>query len=81
MEHVHQADNTIFFNLKTVGSNVQNVQERGGYISGPGTGSIIYTNGSSINFFLAIFKICKYVLLPHKLKSISIYAEKVLWGW
>jgi len=69
-----------FLSVKTVGSNVQNVQERGGYISGPGTGSTAYTNGSSINFLLAIFKICKYVLWPHKLKSISLEAEKVLWG-
>jgi hypothetical protein len=48
-----------FLNVQTVGSNVQNVQESGGYISGSGTGSIAYTNGSSFNFLVAIFKICK----------------------
>jgi len=64
-----------------VGSNVQNVQEKGGYISGPGTRSSVYTNGSSINFLLAIFKICKHVLWPHKLQSISLEAENVLWKW
>jgi len=56
-------------NIQTVGSNVQNVQERGGYISGHGTGSIAYTNGRSFNFLVAICKICKYVLWPHKLKK------------
>jgi hypothetical protein len=51
------------------------------YISVSGTGSITYTNGSSINFLVAIFKICKYVLWPHKLKTNPLQAEKFLWRW
>jgi hypothetical protein len=64
-----------------VESNVWNVKERGGYFSVSGTGSIAYTNGSSSNFLVAIFKICKYVLWPRKLKTNPLQAEKVLWRW
>ena len=64
-----------FPNVETVGSNFENVQETGVYISGPGTDSIAYTNGSIFNFLVATFKICKYVLWPHKLKSNSLQAK------
>jgi hypothetical protein len=74
---IHNRDAT----TQNVGSNVQNVQERGGCIGGPVTGSNVYTNSSSINFLVVILKICKYVLWPYKLKSNYLEAENVLWRW